>query len=75
MGLRDHAFVQKHGPSICIMMLYGSLVLLLQGAPTFVGKLKNGHDFMPIYDESGELKGFTHPRLVEAMNKVRKWSE
>jgi hypothetical protein len=38
-------------------------------------RMHGGHQFLPIYSESGELEGFTHPVLVDAAESIRKRNE
>ncbi len=73
--LREIPFIRKHGFSLSFIAIYCLGVYCVTGIPSLMGKLKNDHDFKPVYSEDGVLQGFTHPTLVEAANRIREKAE
>lgn len=57
--------------AIWLGVLYGASCLL----SGIMSRLHGGHQFLPIYNEKGDLEGFTHPVLVEAGESIRKRKE
>jgi hypothetical protein len=55
-------------PIVAWAFLFGGIAYSLRG---FLDRLHSGHKFLPIYNEQGELEGFTHPVLVEAGATIR----
>ncbi len=54
-------------PVVSFIMVYATFKAVLYINDT----AKDTHDILPVYDESGKLKGFTHPTLVDAADSLR----
>jgi hypothetical protein len=61
-----------YAPGFFVAAVYSAVVYFFRVKQP---ALKNDHDFVPIYDETGKLEGFTHPTFVDATNKWRESNE
>ena len=62
---------EMYGLRILMFVIFTSIYI----ATRYVSaRVHTEHQFIPVYNEDGDLEGFTHPALVEAADKVREKS-
>ena len=65
------SWLVRNGPAIFSIVSLCVGYYIWTAVDSWTSHLKSDHDFKPVYDETGKLVGFTHPEMVNAVDKKR----
>ena len=72
LNKRRKIYIDKHKDMWGLRVLMCGIFMSIYLASRYVSaQAHSEHQFVPVYNEDGDLEGFTHPALVHAADKVR----